>query len=687
MNSNTTRQTGAKKVWVSRRRLLLGFMTLAFILGAESVILMAHYSMPNVAPLQEDRADGDLDFPGDAHQRHEKAKQQGGPDSVGNGEMVEQQGALQIWNATSRPQTTMNHAGSTPTYSGVSSRPHTVMNVAGRVPEYRGVASRALTVCNGPAGTDDDGDGVDDCADNCPAHSNPGQEDCDGDNLGDICAIALGVERDVNGNETPDECEQANCIVQVVAGPPNGSYGAAIAPATVESDPQGNVYVGFEGSDEVVRIEPSGAITSIITGSGDGVHPLDYPFAIAFDAMGGVLVAGFESHNVFRISSSGAIQQIIDQTGDGISELRRPRSIAVAPSGNVYVVGHAPPRLFRISPSGTIFRIPTDSFNLANTTCVAIGLNETLYLVGSSSDNVIKISPVDFNGQEVLNRADGVNGPIDCAADGNGNIYVAGWYSHNVFRIAPDDEIELLVDGAAVHAAVSPSAGFSSPQHISVAANGTLYFTGESSSNAFVRFPEGELRQIVTPAGDGTHPLRRAYGITATPDNNNVFVGGRDSNNVFRICPTSITDTGRYCIEGTSSGTGWSYSLDGVERHVLQPLSVDAGPNAFAIAFVDGINALALPATIAKVIPTNPACFEVFVEGPLDFWVGDASSLLCRVTANAAGCSFNPWIIETPNPVAVIPAVSHFGLAVMAVLLIAGGIILVSRAASGRRNA
>jgi hypothetical protein len=38
---------------------------------------------------------------------------------------------------------------------------------------------------------DTDADGFADLIDNCPDHSNPGQFDCDGDGIGDICAAAL----------------------------------------------------------------------------------------------------------------------------------------------------------------------------------------------------------------------------------------------------------------------------------------------------------------------------------------------------------------------------------------------------------------------------------------------------------------------------------------------------------------
>jgi hypothetical protein len=45
-------------------------------------------------------------------------------------------------------------------------------------------------------GHDEDGDGIDDAFDNCPADSNPGQEDADGDQVGDLCDPHPGLAID-----------------------------------------------------------------------------------------------------------------------------------------------------------------------------------------------------------------------------------------------------------------------------------------------------------------------------------------------------------------------------------------------------------------------------------------------------------------------------------------------------------
>jgi hypothetical protein len=69
-------------------------------------------------------------------------------------------------------------------------------------------AKTATGICGcGVADTDTDGDGTADCNDNCVLIANPGQEDCNGNSIGDTCDIASGQALDCNGNSIPDSCD------------------------------------------------------------------------------------------------------------------------------------------------------------------------------------------------------------------------------------------------------------------------------------------------------------------------------------------------------------------------------------------------------------------------------------------------------------------------------------------------
>eukprot|EP00500_Bicosoecida_sp_ms1_P008314 CAMPEP_0203816194 /NCGR_PEP_ID=MMETSP0115-20131106/14387_1 /ASSEMBLY_ACC=CAM_ASM_000227 /TAXON_ID=33651 /ORGANISM="Bicosoecid sp, Strain ms1" /LENGTH=888 /DNA_ID=CAMNT_0050725095 /DNA_START=131 /DNA_END=2794 /DNA_ORIENTATION=+ len=66
-------------------------------------------------------------------------------------------------------------------------------------------------VCGcGVADSDFDGDGVADCVDNCPEDFNPGQQDANGDGIGDVCACELSISCQADATVSADGTCQAD---------------------------------------------------------------------------------------------------------------------------------------------------------------------------------------------------------------------------------------------------------------------------------------------------------------------------------------------------------------------------------------------------------------------------------------------------------------------------------------------
>ena len=100
--------------------------------------------------------------------------------------------------------------------------------------------------------------------------------------------------------------------------------------------------------------------------------------------------------------------------------------------------------------------------------------------------------------------ADGAGHVLDStqaiAVDATGNVYVAGWGSHNAFRITPAGVITEIIDSSGDGA----GNGLDQPFIIAVDATGDVYVTGFISDNAFRITPAGVVTEIIDCTGDGT---------------------------------------------------------------------------------------------------------------------------------------------------------------------------------------
>jgi len=124
-----------------------------------------------------------------------------------------------------------------------------------------------------------------------------------------------------------------------------------------------------------------------------------------------------------------------------------------------------------------------------------------------------------------------LSGPSGVIVDSDGNVYVAGQNTDNVFKITPGGTITEIIDST------GDGGGkvLLNPWGLEVDGSGNVYVTGISSHNAFKITPGGTITEIIDATGDGGgNTLSGPRGI-AWATNGNVFVVGTGSENVFKI--------------------------------------------------------------------------------------------------------------------------------------------------------
>ena len=265
-----------------------------------------------------------------------------------------------------------------------------------------------------------------------------------------------------------------------------GSYHLK-TPQAVAVTRAGVVFVAGGGSDNVLRVAADGTVTQVLGPRGDGRNALDFPADVAFEADGAVLVAGRDSDNVFRIAADGTVTQILSATGDGTNALDGPSAVAAAADGGVYVAGQASNNVFRIAADGTVTQV-----------------------VSSTGD-----------GKASLFR------PIGLAVVGNDAV-VAGAQSNTVFRVTPAGTVTLLYRDA------GRSPRLVAPQGVAVDGLGQIYVSGQQSDNVVVIPTVGDPREIATAAGDGATRLDDPLGLVVDAAGN-VVVASAGSHAALRI--------------------------------------------------------------------------------------------------------------------------------------------------------
>ncbi|WP_428329271.1 NHL repeat-containing protein [Mucilaginibacter sp.] len=292
-----------------------------------------------------------------------------------------------------------------------------------------------------------------------------------------------------------------------VAGSANGAASVATFnyPQGIASDAAGNFYVADQGNNEIRKISPAGAVTTLagtlVAGSTNataiGVSALfNAPAGVAVDATNNVYVADYGNNAIRKITvATGAVTTLAGgksgaANGTGTAAtFNGPSGVAVDATGNVYVADFLNNQIRKITPAGVV------------TT-----------LAGSTTAGAV-------NG---TGAAASFNGPRGVAVDASGNVYVADAGNNLIREISPAGVVTTFAGtGAAGNVSGAANAStFYYPSGLTVNANGDVY-VADAVNNLVRKISGGTVTSI---AGSGYATLSSALngptGVALDPAGN-----------------------------------------------------------------------------------------------------------------------------------------------------------------------
>jgi sugar lactone lactonase YvrE len=260
-------------------------------------------------------------------------------------------------------------------------------------------------------------------------------------------------------------------------------------PRAAAVGPDGSVYIADTFNHRIRRVDPSGAVMTIVgTGgpsfSGDGgpaaAATLNLPHGVAVDATGaGLYVADTGNHRVRRVDlATGIIVTFAGGPapgagGDGgpatAAQLQDPKGVYAAPSGDLYIADSGNERIRRVDRAGTITTLagtgvtgfsgdggPAAAAQFDGPRSLAMDGADNLYVADDNNDRVRRIDPAGvittvagsgvegFAGDGGPAGAAQLNHPRGVTVDGRGVLFIADSMSHRIRRVDPSGVISTV---------------------------------------------------------------------------------------------------------------------------------------------------------------------------------------------------------------------------------------------------
>lgn len=298
-------------------------------------------------------------------------------------------------------------------------------------------------------------------------------------------------------------------------------------------------------------------------------------------------------------------------TADGPGKIARfyyPNGIAVNGAGTIFVTDQSGGLLRKLTPAGEVSTLVSSVPGSGSEDTLYPALGGTavdrlgnVYVADTTQHTIRKIAPdltvtMLAGAPGAAGDADGVgaaarfNTPVDVAADGAGNVYVADANNHTIRRIAPDGTVTTLAGNSrelGYTDGLGAAARFAIPAGIAVDEAGNIYVADQGASTIRKVTPDGLVSTVAgrlgiqgTADGTGTAAQFDLPRDVAVDGAGNIYVADTNNNSVRKITPAGVTTT----LAGTS-GPNNIGSADGMgpaaQFHYPGRLAVDRDGNVY----------------------------------------------------------------------------------------------------------
>jgi sugar lactone lactonase YvrE len=232
-------------------------------------------------------------------------------------------------------------------------------------------------------------------------------------------------------------------------------------------DSQGNLYVSHAGDfgssgllgTLVKKIAPDGVISNYATN-------ISGPTGHDFDSAGNMFVANYNNGTIDKITPDGVKSAFIDLGSASFAS-----SILIDSQDVMFVTSYGGNKIFKVSSSGASEEwVSGNGFN--GPVGIVMDEEENIYVSNYNDGRIFKISS-----NKTITELSSVPGGVGYITYINGMIYATGITSNKIYQVP-------VSGGATLELAGSASAGFSSPNGITISNDGSkLYVSNYRADN------------------------------------------------------------------------------------------------------------------------------------------------------------------------------------------------------------